>query len=91
MPILSFRAPYVSQDIPLDFEISVSDSSGKSSKGTVHVLVSDVTSPRTRANDSSSILNQTASELNSGGVSSNVNIPNSPESNFTGSLVHLML
>ena len=55
-------------------------------RGTVHVLVSDVTSPRTRANDSSSILNQTASELNSGGVSSNVNIPNSPESNFTGSL-----
>jgi hypothetical protein len=85
MPILKFRAPYVSQDIPLDFEISVSDSSGKSSKGTVHVLVSDVTSPRTRANDSSSILNQTASKLNSGGVSSNVNIPNLPESNFTGS------
>ncbi len=85
MPILKFRAPYVSQDIPLDFEISVSDSSGKSSKGTVHVLVSDVTSPRTRANDSSSILNQTASELNSGGVSSNVNIPDSPESNFAGS------
>ena len=85
MPILKFRAPYVSQDIPLDFEISVSDSSGKSSKGTVHVLVSDVTSPRSRANDSSSILNQTASELNSGGVSSSVNIPDSPESNFTGS------
>jgi hypothetical protein len=86
MPILKVGAPYVSQDIPLDFEISVSDSSGKSSKGTVHILVSDVTSPRTRANDSSSILNQPASELNSGGVSSNVNIPNSPESNFTGSL-----
>jgi hypothetical protein len=85
MPILKFRAPYVSQDIPLDFEISVSDSSGKSGKGIVHVLVSDVTSQRSRANDSSSILNQAASDLNSGGVSSNVNIPDLPESNFTGS------
>jgi hypothetical protein len=82
-PILKFRAPSVSQDTSLDFEISVSDSSGRSSKGAVHVLVSDDTS--LGSSTSSNILNQTASELHSGDVSSNVNIPDSSEPNFIGS------
>jgi hypothetical protein len=85
MPILKFRAPYVSQDTPLEFEISVSDAHGRSSNGIVHVVVSDVTSLRLSANTSSNILNQTVSEPHIGGVSSNVKIPGSSESNFTGS------
>ena len=85
MPILKFRAPYVSQDTPLEFEISVSDAHGRSSNGIVHVVVSDVTSQRSNANTSSNILNQTVSEPHIGGVSSNVKIPGSSESNFTGS------
>jgi hypothetical protein len=85
MPILKFRAPYVSQDTPLEFEISVSDAHGRSSNGIVHVVVSDVTSLRLSANTSFNILNQTVSEPHIGGVSSNVKIPGSSESNFTGS------
>lgn len=85
MPILRFRAPYVTEDTPLEFEISVSDANGGINNGIIHVLVSDVASLRSKANTSSNIPNQTVSEPNTGGMPSNVKIPDSSESNFAGS------
>ncbi len=85
LPILKFRAPYVSQDTPLEFEISVSDSHGKSSSGIAHVLVSDVASLGSTSNTSSDILNQSISDPHSGGMTTNVRIPDSSETNFSGS------
>jgi hypothetical protein len=46
---------------------------------------SDVTSLRSKANTTSSILNQTVSEPYTGGMPTNVRIPNSSKSNFSGS------
>jgi hypothetical protein len=84
MPILKFRAPSVSQDAPLEFEISVLDALGKSSNGIVNLSVSDTTSLIPRANTSSNILNQTVSQPHTGDVSSNVKKPDSSESNLIG-------
>jgi hypothetical protein len=85
MPILKFKAPYVSQDTPLEFEISVSDTHGKSSSGIAHILVSDVASLTSKTNTASDMLNRSISEQHSGAMTTNVKIPDSSESNFSGS------
>ena len=82
-PILKFRAPSVSLATPLEFEVSITDTNGKSSSGVVHVLVQDGGSARFRGNTSSDVLNHNASLQNMGGMQNNVKIPDSSRSNFT--------
>ena len=82
-PILKFRAPSVSLATPLEFEVSITDTNGKSSSGVVHVLVQDGGSARFRGNTSSDVLNHNASLQNMGGMQNNVKIPDPSRSNFT--------
>jgi hypothetical protein len=81
MPILKFKAPNVSEDTPLDFEISVSDAHGKSNNGIVHVLVSDVVNTESTANSPPGSQNQTVSELPVRGFPTNIKIPDQSNSN----------
>ena len=81
MPILKFKAPNVSEDTPLEFEISVSDAHGKSNNGIVHVLVSDVVNTGSTANSPPGSQNQTVSELPVRGFPTNIKIPDQSNSN----------
>ena len=81
MPILKFKAPNVSEDTPLEFEISVSDAHGKSNNGIVHVLVSDVVNTESTANSPPGSQNQTVSELPVRGFPTNIKIPDQSNSN----------
>jgi len=81
MPILMFKAPNVSEDTPLEFEISVSDTHGKSNNGMVHVLVSDVVDTDSKANSPPNSQNQTISEPPIGSFATNIKIPDQSNSN----------
>jgi hypothetical protein len=81
MPILKFKAPNVSEDTPLEFEISVSDAYGKSNNGMVHVLVSDVVNTESTANSPPDSQNQTVSEAPVRGFPTNIKIPDQSNSN----------
>jgi hypothetical protein len=81
MPILMFKAPNVSEDTPLEFEISVSDTHGKSNNGMVHVLVSDVVDADSKANSPPNSQNQTISEPPIGSFATNIKIPDQSNSN----------
>ena len=81
MPILKFKAPNVSEDTPLEFEISVSDAHGKSNNGMVHVLVSDVVNTESTANSPPDSQNQTVSESPVRGFPTNIKIPDQSNSN----------
>ena len=81
MPILKFKAPNVSEDTPLEFEISVSDAHGKSNNGIVHVLVSDVVNTESTANSPPGSQNQTVSEPPVRGFPTNIKIPDQSNSN----------
>ena len=81
MPILKFKAPNVSEDTPLEFEISVSDTHGKSNNGMVHVLVSDVVDTDSKANSPPNSQNQTISEPPIGSFATNIKIPDQSNSN----------
>jgi K319-like protein len=81
MPILMFKAPNVSEDTPLEFEISISDTHGKSNNGMVHVLVSDVVDTDSKANSPPNSQNQTISEPPVGSVATNIKIPDQSNSN----------
>jgi hypothetical protein len=81
MPILTFKAPNVSEDTPLEFEISISDTHGKSNNGMVHVLVSDVVDTDSKANSPPNSQNQTISEPPVGSVATNIKIPDQSNSN----------
>ncbi|MFY9966097.1 MAG: hypothetical protein WBL44_11685 [Nitrososphaeraceae archaeon] len=81
MPILKFKAPNVSEDTPLEFEISVSDAHGKSNNGMVHVLVSDVVNTESTANSPPDSQNQTVSESPVRGFPTNIKIPDHSNSN----------
>jgi hypothetical protein len=81
MPILKFKAPNVSDDTPLEFEISVSDTHGKSNNGMVHVLVSDVVDTDSKANSPPNSQNQTISEPPIGSFATNIKIPDQSNSN----------
>jgi hypothetical protein len=81
MPILMFKAPNVSEDTPLEFEISISDTHGKSNNGMVHVLVSDVVDTDSKANSPPNSQNQTISEPPVGSFATNIKIPDQSNSN----------
>ena len=81
MPLLKFKAPNVSEDTPLEFEISVSDAHGKSNNGIVHVLVSDVVNTESTANSPPGSQNQTVSEPPVRGFPTNIKIPDQSNSN----------
>ncbi|MPZ05587.1 MAG: hypothetical protein GEU26_04080 [Nitrososphaeraceae archaeon] len=81
MPILKFKAPTVSEDTSLEFEISVSDTHGKSNNGMVHVLVSDVVNTESKANSPPNSQNQTVSEPPVGSLPTNIKIPDQSNSN----------
>ncbi|MGI0042804.1 MAG: PKD domain-containing protein [Nitrososphaeraceae archaeon] len=81
MPILKFKAPNVSEDTPLEFEISVSDTHGKSNNGVVHVLVSDIVDTDSKANSPPNSQNQTISEPPVGSFPTNIKIPDQSNSN----------
>ena len=82
-PILKFRAPNVSLATPLEFEVSITDTIGKSSSGVVRVLVKDGASAVFRGNTSSDVLNHNASLQYMEGMQNNVKIPDSSRSNFS--------
>lgn len=82
-PILKFRAPNVSLATPLEFEVLITDTIGKSSSGVVHVLVKDGASAGFRGNTSSDVLNHNALLQYTEGMQNNVKIPDSSRSNFS--------
>jgi hypothetical protein len=85
-PILKFKAPAVSQDTPLQFELMISDSNGRSETGIAQVLVQDIEGLDLGTSNESNVQIPSISESAVQEIPSNVRIPSQSDAELSGFL-----
>lgn len=85
-PILKFKAPAVSQDTPLQFELMISDSNGRSETGIAQVLVQDIEGLDLGTSYESNVQIPSISESAVQEIPSNVRIPSQSDMELSGFL-----